>query len=411
MFKTNVNLKSKSTPHCYYKGIQGSKPSLIISYKNGELDLTHIDQSLTLAIPPKEALEFISDLVTNLTEPEFDTPPPKSDFTYGLMGFFSFEFGLQLLNIKVEKENPLTPDFYFILPTEYEIENTTYKVLNEKPLFETPSTPTQFDYPEKLESNLTEKQYSKKLDEIKKLLTDGETYQVNFAQEFRTQSKKLPLDLFNELSTNNPSPHQALLQTANFSIISNSPECLYKKTGNKIFTYPIKGTLPKSDDPQKLLDSEKEKAELEMIVDLERNDLGKIAIPGSVKVTKHRYLESYTNVHHTLSEIQADLTPETPFSEIMLALFPGGSVTGCPKKRTSEIIHRLEPTPRGIYCGSLGIIDINGNSEFNILIRSIWMQQNNVSFHSGGGITILSETKNEYQETLDKAKNLENVLK
>ena len=147
-----------------------------------------------------------------------------------------------------------------------------------------------------------------------------------------------------------------------------------------------------------------------MIVDLERNDLGKIAKTGSVKVTKHRYLESYNNVHHTVSEISCTLKPKTKFSQIIESMFPGGSITGCPKFRTSQIIHELEPDLREYYCGSLGYLKQNGDSKFNILIRTILNVGNDYYFHSGGGITIQSIDSAEYEETIHKAANLIRVL-
>lgn len=410
-YKTNVKLNFHPTPYVHYQGITGSKPSAIIEYKYGYLNLRHAEQSFELAMSPHQALEFVSSFVEKLERPEFSTPPPKGHFQYGLMGFFSFEFGLKILNLETIQEKRNCPDFYLILPTEIEIKSKKYTVLNEQPLTDTPNANLlNQKLEEKLKSNLTKNQYEKKLEKIQEHLKNGETYQVNFAQEFTTSSKKLPDDIFRDLNRQNPSPHDAILETANFSIISNSPECLFIKTGDTISTFPIKGTLKKSEDPQKLLDSKKDQAELEMIIDLERNDLGKISIPGSVKVSKHRYIETYTNVHHTISQVDGILPKNTSFETVFKALFPGGSITGCPKIRTSQIIHELEPTPRGSYCGSLGYIDTNGNSQFNILIRTIWMEGEKVSFHSGGGITIQSDKSDEYDETLVKAENLKKVL-
>jgi para-aminobenzoate synthetase component 1 len=406
-----VKLNFNQTPYVHYQDITGSKPSVILEYKNGLLTLLHAEQSLELNLTASQALEFVSNFVNNLEKPEFDHPIPRSHFQYGLMGFFSFEFGLKLLDIKVKQTKANCPDFYLILPTEYKIKGKKYSVTSETPLSDTPNPQLlKQKTEEKLKSNLTKKQYEQKLEKVKEHLKNGETYQVNFAQEFTTSSKKLAHDLYNEITSNNPSPHDGILHTANFSIISNSPECLYTKTGKSISTFPIKGTLKKDQDPQILLDSKKDQAELEMIVDLERNDLGKIAIPGSVKVSRHRYIESYTNVHHTISQIDALLPKNTDFKNVFEALFPGGSITGCPKIRTSQIIHNLETTPRGCYCGSLGYIDVNGNSQFNILIRTIWMEGSQVSFHSGGGITIQSNPIDEYDETIMKAENLKKAL-
>lgn len=394
-------------PFVYYKGVLGTKPSLILFYLNGILNIKLQSQNYELSCEPKIALEFLEDLLQN----------SQKKTNLRLMGYFSFEFGLELQNIKVnKKEKKLIPDFYFILPTELEIFDTNFntinkfKVSNDSVIIETPTNPYIPSTVKKFESNLTKTNYQKKLAIIRKNIINGETYQVNFAQRFHGTSYKTPIQIFNELYKLNPSPHQAILHTANFSIISNSPECLYKKEKNTLKTYPIKGTLKANLDPKILIDSAKDKAELEMIVDLERNDLGKIAKTGTVKVTKHRYLETYNNVHHTLSEISCTLKPKTKFSQIILSLFPGGSITGCPKIRTSELIHKIEPNLREYYCGSLGIIEQNGNSEFNILIRSILNINNDYYFHSGGGITIQSVDTLEYEETIQKAENLIKVL-
>ena len=410
--KMNVSKTAISTtpiPYCYYKGITGSRPSLILEYSNSELSIRHAEKNMSLGLNPLQALEFISDLIANLKTPEFDSDPPKNThFKYGLMGFFSFEYGLKLLDIHISKQIKNLPDFYFILPTEFDIEGFRYKVLNEKPVFETPNN--QINQEAEEGSNMSKTEYAKKLDKIKKLLIDGETYQVNFAQQFNAQTKQQPEAIFNALESLNPSPESSILKTANFSIVSNSPECLFSKTKNEISTFPIKGTISSTENPKKLLDSKKDQAELEMIVDLERNDLGKIAIPGTVKVKNHRYIQTLNNIHHTVSEITAQLPTKTTFKEIILSLFPGGSVTGCPKISTCEIIHNLEPTARGAYCGSLGYIDIDGNSRFNILIRSLLQVGLNATFYAGGGITINSNTNAEFEESLQKASNIKKVL-
>jgi len=410
-------------PYIYYQNVLAEKPSLVIEYQNQELTIHHYSQSFKLSMPPLQALEFLEELTENLPNPKFTSPPPKnSHYQYGLIGFFGFEFGLKLLNTKLDLKklkNQQIPDFYFILPTSIKILDdqfnitSEYKIKNEQPLFLTPSEQagqTKSIESNSAKSNLTKNQYLKKLDKIKELLTNGETYQVNFAQKWTTNSNQLPHQIFEKLSQANPSSHQALLVTPDFSIISNSPESLFIKTKNQLKTYPIKGTLPASEDPKKLLESKKDQAELEMIVDLERNDLGKIAKTGTVKVTKHRYLETYSNVHHTLSEISCTLQEDLKFSQIIQSIFPGGSVTGCPKHRTCQYIHDLEPDLREYYCGSIGYLDKSGNAQFNILIRSILNIGNQIEYHSGGGITIQSNSLDEYQETFQKAENLVKIL-
>lgn len=422
-FKTNVNqIDNTPYPFVYYKGVLATKPSLILFYQNKELTIVHNKEKFKLNMPEHTALEFLEELNQNLPKPSYSQIPSKNlHYKYGLIGFFSFEFGLKLQKNNLDpnklKEQKI-PDFYFILPTQIDIldqdlnSTENYTILNEKAVLTTPSNHLTKDInlgPE-FKSNLTKNQYLKTLEKLKQLFIEGETYQVNFAQRWIGHTPLLGPTIFNRLNQINPSPHQAILHTADFSLISNSPESLFIKTKNKLQTYPIKGTLPKNQDPQILLNSAKDQAELEMIVDLERNDLGKIAKPGTVKVTKHRYLESYSNVHHTLSEISCTLQPKTKFSQIIQSIFPGGSVTGCPKFRTCQYIHDLEPNLREYYCGSLGYLDTSGNAQFNILIRTILTTNQETVFHSGGGITIQSNPQEEYQETLIKAENLTKVL-
>lgn len=373
-------MNAPKPPFCYYQGILGFNPDKIIYYQDGFL---HINDN-KLQATPSEALELL-----------------EQNCSAKMMGFFSFEFGLKLLNLPIRHQK--CPDFYFIQPTEY-LEPTFESI----PCNQGTKTAT---------SNLTETEYNKKIAQIKDLLTHGQTYQVNFAQELNIPTNQDPLSLFQKLHALNPSPKEALLVTEDFSIISNSPESLFIKNGQNISTFPIKGTAPRNQDPAQdqeninnLLNSKKEAAELEMIVDLERNDLGQIALPGTVKVSRHRYIQSYQNVHHTISQIDATLPKNIKFSQVIKALFPGGSITGCPKKRTSKFIHELEPTPRGCYCGSLGFLDNQGDANFNILIRTIFLQNNLASFHAGGGITIQSADTAEYAETFHKARTILQVL-
>lgn len=274
-----------------------------------------------------------------------------------------------------------------------------------------------------LKSNLSRKQYFEKIKQIKKYLYDGETYQVNFSQKFSAPYRGDALDLYKKITEINPSPFQFFMEghfgLNNWAIISNSPERLFRIKGGVIETRPIKGTVPRGENPQedkeniaRMLASAKEKAELEMIVDLERNDLGKICRHGTVEVNENRVVEKYSHVFHTVSNVRGVLRPECDFLDALYALFPGGSVTGCPKKRTMEIIKRLEGEPRGVYCGSAGFIDLSGECDFNIMIRTLWFdkKRDKITFRSGGGIVVDSDPEKEYEETLHKSAALINAI-
>jgi para-aminobenzoate synthetase component 1 len=267
-------------------------------------------------------------------------------------------------------------------------------------------------------SNITKSQYFQKLHKIKNYLFSGDTYQVNFSQKFITPYVGDAFDLYKKVTRINPSPFQFFMETPKFAVISNSPERLMKIGRDSVIeTRPIKGTVPRGKNEkedarnvEKLMASPKEAAELAMIVDLERNDLGKICVPGTVEVNKNRVVEKYSHVIHTVSNVRGILEKKYDWLDALHALFPGGSVTGCPKKRTMEIINELEGEPRGVYCGSAGYIDLSGQCDFNIMIRTLWLDKSKKShklvFRSGGGIVVDSNPKREYEETAHKAKAL-----
>ncbi|MEQ8199276.1 MAG: anthranilate synthase component I family protein, partial [Clostridiaceae bacterium] len=202
-----------------------------------------------------------------------------------------------------------------------------------------------------------------------------------------------------------------------FTVLSSSPERFLKLSDGKAETKPIKGTRPRGKDIQEdrknrneLTNSDKDKAELLMIVDLERNDLSKVCKPHSVKVKELFKIEEYATVFHLVSSIEGELKPEEDVISLIRATFPGGSITGAPKLRAMEIISELEASERGLYTGSIGYIDFRGNADFNIVIRTILIKDNEAFFGVGGGITYDSVEELEYQETLDKAKALMEVL-
>ncbi len=247
---------------------------------------------------------------------------------------------------------------------------------------------------------LSRKKYATKITAIKKLLSEGETYQVNFAQEFKGDFSGDPLAFFCAMYKKNPAEMSFYCESAEGAICSNSPERLVSLRGEILRSEPIKGTVGADEDPAILLRSEKAYAELTMIVDLMRNDLAKISKVGSVKVVKHQALMKQANVWHTYSVIESRLA--APVGEILPALFPGGSVTGCPKKRTMEIIDKLENFKRGAYCGSAGYILDSGDADFNIMIRTATVRDGRLSFPAGGGILIDSDPDEEYDECLKK---------
>jgi para-aminobenzoate synthetase component 1 len=227
-----------------------------------------------------------------------------------------------------------------------------------------------------------------------------------------------PFLIFTKLFKLNPAPFYAFIHTPDHSIISTSPERFIYQNGNYIETRPIKGTMPRGKSPEddklnaKILNhSPKDDAELSMIVDLMRNDLSKICLPHTVKVIKHKILESYTNVFHLVSVVSGELRPGTDSIDIFKASFPAGSITGCPKIRSMEIITEIENTARGVYTGSIGYISLFDTMDMNVAIRSATIYKNMLYFNVGGGIVYDSKPEMEYLETLHKGKTFFQVLK
>ena len=269
----------------------------------------------------------------------------------------------------------------------------------------------------KLTSNFTHENYLKTVNKSLDYIVKGDIYQINLSQRFHTKTKLSNEELYVNLKKAFPVPFGGILNTEDFSIISGSPERFLKYDGCFLTTRPMKGTRPRSKSNildrrfrRALENSKKDKAELLMIVDLERNDLGRVCDYGSVKVESLRNFEEYSTVFQTTSQIKGKLYPEMDRVDIVKACFPGGSITGCPKIRAMQIIEELEPTRRGIYTGSLGYFGFEGNMDFNILIRSFFKRKEDVYFGVGGGIVYDSKPELEYQETLVKARALKRAL-
>ncbi len=282
---------------------------------------------------------------------------------------------------------------------------TTEKANSENPQLEKSSLSSR-----ELKSNLSQNDYIEKVERAKNYIREGDIYQANLAQKFETHFEESSYHLYKNLMRVNPSPFSGYMRFRDFSLVSSSPERLVKVHENCIETRPIAGTRPrgKKDDEDRALSAElllntKERAEHLMLVDLERNDLGRICQEGSVCVTDFMFLEKYSHVSHIVSNITGSLKPDVCVYDILKSVFPGGTITGCPKIRCMEIIAELEPDKRGPYSGSFGYIGFGPYMDLNIIIRSIIVCDETASFHVGAGIVADSNPEKEYQETLDKA--------
>ncbi len=264
--------------------------------------------------------------------------------------------------------------------------------------------------PNHLHSNFTRDEYRAAIHRAKDYIAAGDIYQVNLSQRFQAGINATPLELYAALRTANPAPYCAYLDIGDAQILSSSPECFLRMNNRDIVTRPIKGTIPRHRDPADLLCSPKDNAELLMITDLERNDLGKVCEFGSVHVPELVTVESYATVHHLVATVAGKLRPNVSHVGALRACFPGGSITGAPKIRAMEIIDELEPHARGVYCGAIGFFGHDATSHFNIAIRTIVHQSGLLTFHAGGGIVADSEPDAEYDETLAKAEGILRAL-
>jgi para-aminobenzoate synthetase component I len=276
--------------------------------------------------------------------------------------------------------------------------------------------PPQKTHPATIQPTWDAVSYRRAVTQALDYIRRGDIYQVNLAQSFFGTVDEAPHETYLRLRASNPAPFGAFLNYGEGQLLSSSPERFLHMERRSIQTRPIKGTCARTGNPdidwaeaETLLQSTKNRAELLMITDLLRNDLGRVAEFGSVQVPKLVTLEEYETVYHLVSTVEANLRQHILHLDALAACFPGGSITGAPKLRAMEIIHELEPVGRGVYTGALGYIGFNGISDFNILIRSLIHQDGQVCFHAGGGIVADSEPELEYEETLHKARGILNL--
>ena len=270
----------------------------------------------------------------------------------------------------------------------------------------------------KITSNFTRASYAAAFAKVQGYLQAGDCYQVNLAQRFSASATGDALHAYLKLRRLSPAPYSAYLNFPEVQILCASPERFISVREGQVETRPIKGTRPRDSDPkidaqlaEELSTHPKDRAENLMIVDLLRNDLGKSCKPGSVRVPKLFEVESYANVHHLVSTVQGELSDECDALDMLSGCFPGGSITGAPKLRAMQIIDELEPHLRGIYCGTIGYVGFDGNMDSNIVIRTLVYSRGEIRCWAGGGLVADSVCDAEYQETLDKASAMLELLR
>lgn len=392
---------------------QANRYSILFAHPTKEIVLNNLDE-----------FDFLSTL-----ESSIDTPPIESDlpFTGGWFVYLSYELIGQIEDV-LKDDLRLGDQAVAIavkIPTAIIIDHTdeqTYLL-------------DQFDNQARIDQVLADIEH---LNEIKEAnikgelsweeeakflsgversrdyIVAGDVFQVNLSRQwqYRLDASIAPAHVYRALKYSNPAPFSALAQFDGFSIISSSPERLFSVDGNQVETRPIAGTHPRgqgeADERLKaqLINHPKEQAEHIMLLDLERNDLGRVCEYGSVHVNEIMTLESYPYVHHIVSNIKGKLRPNIGIKALVQALFPGGTITGCPKIRCMQIIAELEQMPRQAYTGSLGYISSNAKMDFNILIRTITQQDNTLTLRAGAGIVFDSVAERELEETKHKAEGI-----
>jgi len=364
-----------------------------------------------------------------------------STFSGGAVGYIGYDFVHCIEKLPQKKEDEINvPDMFFIFPREIIIldnkENTvdiiTYylddgnkRSLEIKSTLESlskkkkvpPKKTAELKQPVVLESNFTQEAFEKAVDRAKEYIVSGDIFQVVISQRFKFANKIPPLDIYKALRAANPSPYMYYLRLEDVSILGSSPEILVKLTKDQVTIRPLAGTRPRGGNPKEdeelkkeLLLDEKEKAEHIMLVDLSRNDIGRVCEFGSVKVAELLEVEKFSKVMHIVSNVEGRLRGDKDSFDLLKATFPAGTVSGAPKIRAMEIINELEPENRGIYAGSIGYFDFSGNMDMCIAIRTIIIKEGTGYIQAGAGIVADSVPEKEYQETLNKAVALKNAL-
>ena len=323
------------------------------------------------------------------------------------IGFFGYEILNNLINVKIPKQKNIRfPKGIFYKPEKKisSINNLKYQHIDKRKN-------------SSFKININKDSYTKIFNKFKKKIKSGETYQIKICTKYKTKSKIDPLNFFSKLSKTNLAPEAFMIRDKNYSIISCSPENLITKKGLNIFTKPIAGTVKKTKTLSKIKALKyfrkniKETKEHNMIVDMERNDLSRICKPGSVKLSKQKTVEEYKDLFHYVSLIKGKLKKNIKNEDIIKAMMPGGSVIGCPKISTLNLLNKQEKENRNIYTGSFGYIKFNGDMRFNIIIRSILNFKDISEISVASGVVVDSNAQHEFNENYIKAKALIDLFK
>ncbi len=385
---------------------QSDKPMII--YKFGNKYKIFTDFSKKIILNKSNIKSFLSSFSKKEYKKEQDL----------FIGFFGYEILCNLLNIRLknQKKNNFYKGIFYKPETVITISDKIKISSNIKQnKFNNKFNPTKILSPFKINTDFNK--YKKIFNLFSKKIKQGETYQIKICTKYKNNSVINPVNFFWKLMKVNSSPESFMIRDKNYSIVSCSPETLIEKKGLKLKTKPIAGTLKKNSRLNKskalnfFKNNNKETKEHNMIVDMERNDLSRICKPGTVRITRKKYVEEYKHLFHYVTTIEGNLRKKIKLINIIKSMMPGGSVIGCPKIRTLELLNSQEKEDRNIFTGSFGFIKFNEDLRFNIIIRSILNFQNKSEISAASGVVLESTPKKEFNENFIKAKSLLELFK
>ncbi len=385
---------------------QSNKPLIIYKVDDGYNIYT--DFSKKIILNNKNLVNFLNSCEKLKYKKETDL----------FIGFFGYEILNNLLDLKIKKQKKINfykgifykPETLIKIRKKISIKSTI-KQQKFNYLFQS----TKILSPFKL--NIDFKKYKKIFNIFSKKIREGETYQIKICTKYKNKSQINPINFFWKLMKSNASPESFMIRDKNYSIVSCSPETLILKKGKNIITKPIAGTLKKNKFTNKhsalkfFKNNIKETKEHNMIVDMERNDLSRICKPGTVKIKKEKYVEEYKHLYHYVTSVEGKLNNNSKIKDIIKSMMPGGSVIGCPKIRTLELLNQQEKEDRNIFTGSFGYIKFNKDMRFNIIIRSILNYKNFSEISAASGVVLDSAARKEFDENFIKAKSLLELYK
>ena len=403
--KDNNLHKYKFNPYLE-KLYQSNKPLIIYKVEGGYNIYTDFSKKIILS--NKNIVNFLKSFEKHKYKKETDL----------YIGFFGYEILNNLLGLKIKKQKKINfykgvfykPETIIKIRKKISIKSNI-KLQKFNNFFQSTKILTPFKL------NINYKKYKRIFDIFSKKIREGETYQIKICTKYKNKSKINPINFFWRLMKLNASPESFMIRDKNYSIVSCSPETLILKKGRNIITKPIAGTLRKKKYSNKSLalkffkNNSKETKEHNMIVDMERNDLSRICKPGSVKIKKEKYVEEYKHLYHYVTSISGNLLNNLSVKDIIKSMMPGGSVIGCPKIRTLELLNQQEKEDRNIFTGSFGYIKFNSDMRFNIIIRSILNYKYFSEISAASGVVLDSAAKKEFNENYIKAKSLLELYK